>query len=67
MGETDHDATDYDEAKEKILDRSTEYQGVLYRNENSTPYEELEGVDENMADIEETPPDGAMDLVREFY
>ena len=67
VGDSDHDPTDYDEAKEKILDRETEYQGVLYQDESSTPYNELEGATENMADIEESPPEEAMDLVREFY
>ncbi|MFB6116992.1 2-oxoacid:ferredoxin oxidoreductase subunit beta [Halosegnis sp.] len=67
VGEGEHDPSDYDAAKEKILDRSTEYQGVLYQDEDSVPYEELEGVDQNMADIPEEPPEEAMDLVREFY
>ncbi|RNJ26554.1 2-oxoacid:ferredoxin oxidoreductase subunit beta [Halosegnis longus] len=67
VGDSDHDPTDYDAAKEKILDRETEYQGVLYQDESSTPYNELEGATENMADIEESPPEEAMDLVREFY
>jgi len=67
VGDSDHDPTDYDAAKEKILDRDTEYQGVLYRDESSTPYNELEGATENMADIDDSPPEEAMDLVREFY
>jgi len=67
VGDSDHDPTDYDAAKEKILDRDTEYQGVLYRDESSTPYNELEGATENMADIDDAPPEEAMDLVREFY
>ncbi|MDZ7747167.1 MAG: 2-oxoacid:ferredoxin oxidoreductase subunit beta [Halobacteriales archaeon] len=65
--DSDHDASDYDAAKEKILDRDTEYQGILYQDESSTPYNELEGATENMSDIDESPPEEAMDLVREFY
>ncbi len=67
VGDSDHDPTDYDAAKEKILDRETEYQGILYQDESSKPYNELEGATENMADIDESPPEEAMDLVREFY
>jgi 2-oxoglutarate ferredoxin oxidoreductase subunit beta len=67
VADGDHDPSDYDAAKERILDREAEYQGVLYRDDNSVPYEVREGVSGNMADIGETPPEDAMDLVREFY
>ena len=67
LDEEDHDPTDYDAAKEKILDVDKEYQGVIYQDENSVGFEEREGLSESMADIPEGAPDDAMDLVREFY
>jgi 2-oxoglutarate ferredoxin oxidoreductase subunit beta len=67
LDETDHDPTDFEAASERILDSSKEYQGVLYRDENSVAYDEQFGLTENMADIPEGAPDDAMDLVREFY
>ncbi|MGM0717844.1 MAG: 2-oxoacid:ferredoxin oxidoreductase subunit beta [Halobacteriota archaeon] len=63
----DHDPTDYDAAKELILDRSKEYQGVIYQDESSVGYEKREGVEEPMNDIPAGAPANAMDLVREFY
>ncbi|MFO7925882.1 MAG: 2-oxoacid:ferredoxin oxidoreductase subunit beta, partial [Natronomonas sp.] len=61
------DPTDYDAAKELILDRSKEYQGVIYQDESSVGYEKREGVEEPMNDIPAGAPANAMDLVREFY
>ena len=63
----DHDRTDYDDAKDLILDRDKEYQGVIYQDESSVGYEKREGVEEPMTDIPDSAPEGAMDLVREFY
>ncbi|CCQ37617.1 oxoglutarate--ferredoxin oxidoreductase beta subunit [Natronomonas moolapensis 8.8.11] len=63
----DHDRTDYDDAKDLILDRDKEYQGVIYQNESSVGYETREGVEEPMTDIPDGAPEDAMDLVREFY
>ncbi len=67
LGETDHDRHDRDQAKEKILEGDKEYMGVLYQDENSVPFEEREGVEGSMAEIPDGAPEGAMDLVREFY
>jgi 2-oxoglutarate ferredoxin oxidoreductase subunit beta len=67
LDETDHDPTDYDAAADKILDPSKEYQGVIYRNEESTPYSEQFGLGADMTEIPDGAPEGAMDLVREFY
>ncbi|ACV49193.1 MULTISPECIES: 2-oxoacid:ferredoxin oxidoreductase subunit beta [Halomicrobium] len=67
LEETDHDETDADQAKDKILDGDKEYMGVLYRDDDSVPFDEREGFDQNMAEIPDGAPDGAMDLVREFY
>ena len=67
LDDTDHDPTNYEDARSRILDPGTEYQGVLYRDEDSVPYEESKGVDANMSDIPDGAPDDAMDLVREFY
>ncbi|MFB6102996.1 MAG: 2-oxoacid:ferredoxin oxidoreductase subunit beta [Haloplanus sp.] len=67
LGDTDHDPTSYEDARSRILDPGKEYQGVLYRNEDSVPYGQRHGVDANMSDIPEGAPDDAMDLVREFY
>jgi 2-oxoglutarate ferredoxin oxidoreductase subunit beta len=63
----DHDRTDYDDAKDLILDRDKEYQGVIYQDESSVGYEKREGVEEPMTDIPDGAPEDAMDLVREFY
>ena len=65
--EFNHDPTDYDTAKDLVLDRKKEYQGVIYRNEDSVGYGKREGVDEPMIDIPDGAPENAMDLVREFY
>jgi 2-oxoglutarate ferredoxin oxidoreductase subunit beta len=67
LADTDHDPTNYEDARSRILDPGTEYQGVLYRDDDSVPYEESHGVDANMADIPDGAPEDAMDLVREFY
>jgi 2-oxoglutarate ferredoxin oxidoreductase subunit beta len=67
LDETDHDPTDYDDAKSAILDADKEYQGVFYRNDEAEPYGELHGLDSDMSDVDEGAPEGAMDLVREFY
>ena len=63
----EHDPTDFDAARDLILDRDREYQGVLYRDSDSVTYEEAHGLTANMADIPDGAPEDAMDLVREFY
>ncbi|HKJ58833.1 MAG TPA: 2-oxoacid:ferredoxin oxidoreductase subunit beta [Halobacteriales archaeon] len=63
----EHDPTDYDAAKDLIMDPAKEYQGVLYRDPDSVTYEEAHGLTENMAEIPDGAPEDAMDLVREFY
>jgi 2-oxoglutarate ferredoxin oxidoreductase subunit beta len=65
--EFDHDPADYDAAKDLILDRDKEYQGVIYQDEGSVGFEKREGVEEPMTDVPDGAPDDAMDLVREFY
>jgi 2-oxoglutarate ferredoxin oxidoreductase subunit beta len=67
LGETDHDPTDREQAKDKILEGDKEYMGVLYQDENSVPFEQREGIEGSMAEIPDGAPEGAMDLVREFY
>jgi 2-oxoglutarate ferredoxin oxidoreductase subunit beta len=67
LADTDHDPTSYDDARSRILDPGKEYQGVLYRDEESVPYERSHGVDADMSDIPDGAPEDAMDLVREFY
>jgi len=67
LKETDHDRHDRERAKDKILEGDKEYMGVLYQNEDSVPFEEREGIEGSMADIPDGAPEGAMDLVREFY
>ena len=67
VADTDHDSSDRNAAAEKIFDSETTYQGVLYQNENSVPYEQRLGITESMANIPDGAPEGAMDLVREFY
>jgi 2-oxoglutarate ferredoxin oxidoreductase subunit beta len=67
LDDTDHDPTDYEAARDRILDPGKEYQGVLYRNEDSVPYGESHGIDADMSDIPDGAPEDATDLVREFY
>ncbi|MFC7045073.1 2-oxoacid:ferredoxin oxidoreductase subunit beta [Halobacteriaceae archaeon GCM10025711] len=67
LADTDHDPSDYEGAKEKILEGDKEYLGVLYQDEDSVPYEDAWGIDGPMVDIPDGAPDGAMDLLREFY
>ena len=65
--EFDHDRTDYDAAKDLIMDRDKEYQGVIYQNDDSVGFETREGVEAPMTSIPDGAPEDAMDLVREFY
>ncbi|GGN17808.1 2-oxoacid:ferredoxin oxidoreductase subunit beta [Halarchaeum nitratireducens] len=68
LDEEDHDPTDREAAKEKILDSEKEYIGVLWEDEDAVDYNTAHGVEGNMADINESgAPEGATDLVREFY
>jgi 2-oxoglutarate ferredoxin oxidoreductase subunit beta len=67
LDEEDHDPSDRNAAEAKIMDDDTEYQGVIYQDEKSVPYNERHGLDENMADIPDGAPEDATDLVREFY
>ena len=67
VAEEGHDPSDYETAKDKILDNEREYQGVLWQDEHSTAYDEQHALDENMSVMTNGAPDGAMDLVREFY
>jgi len=67
VADTDHDAGDPNAARDLITDPDTEYVGVLYHNEESVPYEQREDIQGSMAEIPDGAPDGAMDLVREFY
>jgi 2-oxoglutarate ferredoxin oxidoreductase subunit beta len=52
---------------DKIMEGDTEYTGIIYQDPDSVPYGQREGIEGSMADIPDGAPDGAMDLVREFY
>lgn len=65
--ETDYDPTDRQAATTAVLDDETEYVGVIYRDEESVPFGEREGIDGPMHDLPDGAPEGATDLVREFY
>jgi len=67
LSETDHDPTDRDQARDRILSGDRELMGVIYQDEGSVPFEKRQGLGANMADIPDGAPDDAMDLVREFY
>jgi 2-oxoglutarate ferredoxin oxidoreductase subunit beta len=67
LDDTEHDATDREAAKGKILEGEKEYMGVLYQDDESVPFGEREGFGANMADIPDGAPEDGMDLVREFY
>jgi len=67
LKESDHDPSDKEEAaKDVIFDDDTEHQGIIYQDEESVPYHERHGVDEDMSVIPDGAPEGATDLVREF-
>ena len=67
LKEEGHDRTDLEAAKKAILSGDKEYQGVIYQNEDSVPFEQQEGIEAPMTDVPDGAPEGAMDLVREFY
>jgi 2-oxoglutarate ferredoxin oxidoreductase subunit beta len=67
LADTEHDPTDREDAKAAIFDDATEYQGILYREDDATSYTEQHGLGTNMSEIPDGAPDGATDLVREFY
>ncbi|MFB6137567.1 MAG: 2-oxoacid:ferredoxin oxidoreductase subunit beta [Halobacteriaceae archaeon] len=62
----EYDPTDRKAAEEAVLD-DTEYVGVIYEDPDSRSYEEKMGLTENMAEIPDGAPEGAEDLLREFY
>ena len=67
LAETDHDPTDYEQAQERIMTGDREHIGVIYQDEDSVPFEQREGLEDPMYDIPDGAPEGAMDLVREFF
>ncbi|QCC52593.1 2-oxoacid:ferredoxin oxidoreductase subunit beta [Halapricum salinum] len=67
LEDTEHDSSSFDQAKDRILESEKEYIGVLYQDDDSIPYEQREGIEGSMAEIPDGAPDGATDLVREFY
>ena len=67
LKEEGHNPNDREAAKQKILEGDKEYMGVIYQDDDSVPFEERQGIDQNMADIPDGAPDDAMNLVREFY
>ena len=68
LGDDDaYDPADYEAAVDRIMDTEKEYQGVIYQDPDSVPYEEKHGVSGRMANIPDGAPEGATDLVREFY
>jgi 2-oxoglutarate ferredoxin oxidoreductase subunit beta len=67
VADADHDPTDYDAATSVIMDREQEYQGILWQDEQSVSYHTQHGMTDPMIDVGAGAPEGAMDLVREFY
>jgi len=67
LAETDHDPADREAAKEKILDGEKEYIGVLWQDTEAADYTTAHGIEGSMADVGDGAPEGATDLVREFY
>ncbi|MFW6017679.1 MAG: 2-oxoacid:ferredoxin oxidoreductase subunit beta [Halapricum sp.] len=67
LEDTDHDPGSFEQAKDRILEGDKEYIGVLYQDDDSVPYTEREGIDSDKSQIPDGAPDGATDLVREFY
>jgi len=63
----EYDRTDEEAAIERIMDSQKEYQGVIYQDPDSVAYGEKHGIEGSMAEIPDGAPDGATDLVREFY
>src|SRR5699024_5512139 len=48
LAEEGHDSSDKDAANEKITDDEAEYMGILYQDDESVPYNERHGLDQNM-------------------
>ena len=67
LAEEGHDPTDYEAAQKRIMDFESDYQGVFYRNPDSVPYEEKLGITEAMTELSDGAPEGASELVQEFY
>jgi len=68
LGEEEgYDRTDDEAAIERIMDAEKEHQGVIYQDPDSVSYGDKHGLENSMADIPEGAPEGATDLVREFY
>ncbi|AWB27431.1 2-oxoacid:ferredoxin oxidoreductase subunit beta [Halococcoides cellulosivorans] len=67
LADTDHDPTNAERANDRIVDPDTEYIGVLYRDDDSVPYDAVRGPDQPMNDLPEGAPEGADRLVKEFY
>ncbi len=67
LDEEGHDPHDREAAKQKILEGDKEYMGVIYQDDESVPFDERQGFDQNMAEIPDGAPEDGMDLVREFY
>jgi len=56
LKESDHDPSDKEAAKDVIFDDDTEHQGIIYQDEESVPYHERHGVDEDMSVIPTARP-----------
>jgi len=65
--EDDYDRHNFEDARNAILDANKEYMGVLWQDDDAQSYHESHGLTEDMSEIPDGAPDGAMDLVREFY
>lgn len=66
LAEIDHDPTDDEAAIEKLMDFDTTYEGVLYRDSESIPYERRQRLSDPMSDLPSDVPEGVRELVTEF-
>ena len=61
-----HDPTDQARAEEKLLDFDTTYEGILYQDPDSVPYEQRHGVSDPMIEASERVTAELDDLLDEF-
>ena len=66
LGEGSYDPTDETSAEERLMDFDNTYEGIIYQNPDSIPYEHSQGLQDPMSKLPSTAPDGIEELLDEF-
>ncbi len=66
LEEVGHDPTDEAAAETKLMDFETTYEGIIYRDPDSVPYERRHGISEPMDNLPSGAPTGVESLLDEF-